>query len=199
MDLGDKIELRVLMGETIGKTTVAEYNRVAFVHMKNILSIAIASSVISSYISKVGGNLRIFPIENVEETVKKIKEYSPDLIGIFIDGSLEFENLHQILKALFSAFAREEIDTDFLIHLFTYVKVGLEPLQNEEIVSYLEDKRVITYTVNYDTGLLQIMELVIGKDNIHEFIVDEYPVTLRHVMLFNREFLGRNIKFVKEE
>ena len=199
MDLGDKIELRVLMGETIGKTTVAEYNRVAFVHMKNMLSTAIASSVISSYISKVGGNLRIFPIENVEETVKKIKEYSPDLIGIFIDGSLEFENLHQILKALFSAFAREEIDTDFLIHLFTYVKVGLEPLQNEEIVSYLEDKRVITYTVNYDTGLLQIMELVIGKDNIHEFIVDEYPVTLRHVMLFNREFLGRNIKFVKEE
>ena len=197
MELGDNIELRVLTGEIIGKTVVAEYNRVAFVHMKNILSTAIVSSTISSYISKVGGNIRIFPIEDVDDTVKRIKEYSPDLIAVFIGGSLEFGNLREVLGALFSAFAHEEIDADFMMGLFTYVKIGLNPLQSEDIVNYLEDKRIITYTVDYDAGLFQIKELVIGKDNIHEFIVDEYPVTLRHAVLFNRELIERDIKFVK--
>ena len=199
MELGDKIELRVLTGEIIGKTVVAEYNRIAFVHMKNILCTAIASSTIASYISRVGGNIKIFPIEDIENTVKKIKEYSPDLVAVFIGGSMEFENLRQTLGTLFSALASHEIDADFLIHLFTYVKVGLKPLQSDEIVNYLEDKRIITYTADYDAGLLQIKELVIGKDNIHEFIVDEYPVTLRHALLFNRGLIGRDIKFVKKE
>lgn len=194
------VELRVLTGQVVGYRALEGYTRVAFVAMKNVLCTAIASSMESSYISATGGECRYFVIdENYDTLADELQKYKPNLIAVFIGGSKDFEALRDVLYSLFTALAEREIDTDYLFHLYTFVKVGLEPLQSDEkIRNYLADKRMMAYTANFDEGLVEIRELYISEDEIYSEVIEEYPISFRHTRIFNQGLKGRVIKFEEE-
>ncbi len=195
----EMVELRILTGQVVGYRALFGYNRVAFVGMKNILCAAIASSMESSYISATGGECRYFVIEDIDSLADELKEYRPNLIAVFVGGSKEFESLRETLYELFYAFAEREIDSDYLFHLYTYEKVGLEVLRNDErIRNYLADKRLIAYTANFDEGLIEIRDLYILEKEIYSEIVEEYPISFRHTRIFNQGLKGRIIRFEEE-
>ncbi|ADD08989.1 hypothetical protein [Candidatus Aciduliprofundum boonei] len=193
-------ELRVLTGQVVGYRALLGYNRVAFVAMKNVLCTAIGSSMESSYISATGGECRYFVIDdNYESLAEELEKYHPNLIAVFIGGSKEFDKLREILHEFFEALAKREIDTDFLFHLYTYVKVGLDVLrEDEDIRNYLADKRLMAYTANFDEGLVEIREVYLLDDDIYSEIVEEYPISFRHTRIFNQGLKGRIIKFEME-
>ena len=193
-------ELRVLTGQVVGYRALLGYNRVAFVAMKNVLCTAIGSSMESSYISATGGECRYFVIDdNYESLAEELEKYHPNLIAVFIGGSKEFDKLREILHEFFGALAKREIDTDFLFHLYTYVKVGLDVLrEDEDIRNYLADKRLMAYTANFDEGLVEIREVYLLDDDIYSEIVEEYPISFRHTRIFNQGLKGRIIKFEME-
>ncbi len=193
-------ELRVLTGQVIGYRALEGYNRVAFVAMKNVLCTAIGSSMESSYISATGGECRYFVIDdNYDSLAEELERYHPNLIAVFVGGNKEFDNLRDILHKLFTAIAKREIDTDFLFHLYTYVKVGLDVLrEDEDIKNYLADKRLMAYTANFDEGLLELREVYMLDENIDSEVVEEYPISFRHTRIFNQGLKGRIIKFEKE-
>ncbi len=192
-------ELRVLTGQVVGYRALVGYNRVAFVAMKNVLCTAIGSSMESSYISATGGECRYFVIDdNYESLAEELEKYHPNLIAVFIGGSKEFDKLREILHEFFGALAKREIDTDFLFHLYTYVKVGLDVLrEDEDIRNYLADKRLMAYTANFDEGLVEVREVYL-LDDIYSEIVEEYPISFRHTRIFNQGLKGRIIKFEME-
>ncbi len=194
------VELRVLTGQVIGYRALEGYNRVAFVAMKNVLCTAIGSSMESSYISATGGECRYFVIDdNYESLAEELERYNPNLIAVFIGGSKEFDKLREILHEFFGALAKREIDTDFLFHLYTYVKVGLDVLrEDEDIRNYLADKRLMAYTANFDEGLVEVREVYLLDDDIYSEIVEEYPISFRHTRIFNQGLKGRIIKFEME-
>ncbi len=194
------VELRVLTGQVVGYRSLRDYNRVAFVAMKNLLCTAIASSMESSYISATGGECRYFVLdENYESLADELSRYHPNLIAVFIGGSKDFESLRATLHSLFSALADREVDSDYLFHLYTFVKVGLEPLQKDErIRNYLADKRLMAYTANFDEGLVELREVILVPEEIYSEIVEEYPVSFRHTRIFNQGLKGRVIKFEVE-
>ena len=193
-------ELRVLTGQVVGYRALVGYNRVAFVAMKNVLCTAIGSSMEASYISATGGECRYFVIDdNYESLAEELEKYHPNLIAVFIGGSKEFDKLREILHEFFGALAKREIDTDFLFHLYTYVKVGLDVLrEDEDIRNYLADKRLMAYTANFDEGLVEIREVYLLDDDIYSEIVEEYPISFRHTRIFNQGLKGRIIKFEME-
>ena len=91
------------------------------------------------------------------------------------------------------------MDSDYLFHLYTFVKVGLEPLQKDErIRNYLADKRLITYTANFEEGLLELREVILVPEEIYSEIVEEYPISFRHTRIFNQGLKGYVIKFEVE-
>ncbi len=194
------VELRVLTGQVVGYRALEGYNRVAFVAMKNVLCTAIGSSMESSYISATGGECRYFVIDdNYESLAEELERYNPNLIAVFIGGSKEFDKLREILHEFFGALAKREIDTDFLFHLYTYVKVGLDVLrEDEDIRNYLADKRLMAYTANFDEGLVEVREVYLLDDDIYSEIVEEYPISFRHTRIFNQGLKGRIIKFEME-
>ena len=168
--------------------------------MKNVLCTAIGSSMESSYISATGGECRYFVIDdNYDSLAEELGKYHPNLIAVFVGGNKEFDNLRDILHKLFTAIAKREIDTDFLFHLYTYVKVGLDVLREDEnIKNYLADKRLMAYTANFDEGLLELREVYMLDENIDSEVVEEYPISFRHTRIFNQGLKGRIIKFEKE-
>ncbi len=194
------VELRVLTGQIVGYRALEGYNRVAFVAMKNVLCTAIGSSMESSHISATGGECRYFVIDdNYESLAEELERYNPNLIAVFIGGSKEFDKLREILHEFFGALAKREIDTDFLFHLYTYVKVGLDVLrEDEDIRNYLADKRLMAYTANFDEGLVEVREVYLLDDDIYSEIVEEYPISFRHTRIFNQGLKGRIIKFEME-
>ncbi|EDY34796.1 hypothetical protein ABOONEI_2384 [Aciduliprofundum boonei T469] len=193
-------ELRVLTGQVVGYRALVGYNRVAFVAMKNVLCTAIGSSMEASYISATGGECRYFVIDdNYESLAEELEKYHPNLIAVFIGGSKEFDKLREILHEFFGALAKREIDTDFLFHLYTYVKVSLDVLrEDEDIRNYLADKRLMAYTANFDDGLVEVREVYLLDDDIYSEIVEEYPISFRHTRIFNQGLKGRIIKFEME-
>ncbi len=194
------VELRILTGQVVGYRALLGYNRVAFVAMKNVLCTAIGSSMESSYISATGGECRYFVIDdNYDSLAEELEKYHPNLIAVFVGGNKEFDNLRGILHNLFTAIAKREIDTDFLFHLYTYVKVGLDVLrEDEDIKNYLADKRLMAYTANFDEGLVELREVYLLDNEIYSEIIEEYPVSFRHTRIFNEGLKGRIIKFEKE-
>ncbi len=200
LKFNEMVELRVLTGQVVGFRALQGYNRVAFVAMKNVLCTAIGSSVESSYISATGGECRYFVIdENYEALADELKEYGPNLIAVFIGGSKEFDKLRETLQSLFSALAKREVDSDYLFHLYTFVKVGLDGLrEDEEIRNYLADKRLMAYTANFDEGLVEIRDIYLLEDQIYSEVVEEYPISFRHTRIFNQGLKGRIIKFEEE-
>jgi hypothetical protein len=191
------VELRVLTGEVIGYRALQGYNKVAFVAMKNVLCTAIGSSMESSYISATGGECRYFVLDNNhEELAEALEEYHPNLIAVFVGGNEEFNSLRNILHSFFSELAKREIDTDILFCLYTYVKVGLDVLrEDEDIRNYLADKRLMAYTANFDEGVLELREVYILDNEIDSEIIEEYPISFRHTRIFNQELKGRIINF----
>ncbi len=200
LKFNEMVELRVLTGQVVGYRALRDYNRVAFVAMKNILCTAIASSMESAYISATGGECRYFVIEeDYDSLVEEIAEYHPNLIAVFIGGSKEFDSLRNALHKLFEGLAKKEVDSDFLFHLYTFVKVGLEPLrEDEDIRNYLADKRLMAYTANFDDGLVELQDVYLLDDQIYSEVVEEYPISFRHTRIFNQGLKGRIIKFEKE-
>ncbi len=193
-------ELRILTGQVVGYRALFGYNRVAFVAMKNVLCTAIGSSMESAYISATGGECRYFVLdENYEALADALKDYHPSLIAVFVGGSKEFDSLRETLHKLFAALAEREVDADYLFHLYTYVKVGLEGLrQDEGIRNYLADKRLMAYTANFDDGLVEIRDIYLLDNEIYSEIVEEYPISFRHARIFNQGLKGRIIRFEKE-
>jgi len=200
LKFNETVELHILNGQVVGYRALKDYNRVAFVAMKNLLCTAVASSMESSYISATGGECRYFVLnENYESLADKLSKYHPNLIAIFIDSSKDFEALRATLHSLFSALADRGVDSDYLFHLYTFVKVGLEPLQKDErIRNYLADKRLITYTANFEEGLLELREVILVPEEIYSEIVEEYPISFRHTRIFNQGLKGYVIKFEVE-
>jgi len=193
-------ELRVLTGQVVGYRALLGYNRVAFVAMKNVLCTAIGSSMESSYISATGGECRYFVIdENYDSLAEELEKYHPNLIAVFVGGNKEFDKLRDVLHNLFKEISKREIDTDFLFHLYTYVKVGLDVLrEDEDIKNYLADKRLMAYTANFDEGLVEMREVYLLDNEIYSEVIEEYPISFRHTRIFNQGLKGRIIKFEKE-
>jgi len=200
LKFSEMVELRVLTGQVVGYRALRDYNRIAFVAMKNLLCTAIASSMESSYISATGGECRYFVIdENYQDLAEELKNYSPNLIVVFIGGSKEFETLRNTLHKTFKFFMEKEIDSDFMFHLYTYAKVGLDALREDvDIRNYLADKRLMTYTANFDNGLVEIRDIYLLEKEIYSEIVEEYPISFRHTRIFNQGLKGRLIKFEEE-
>jgi len=200
LKFNETVELHILNGQVVGYRALKDYNRVAFVAMKNLLCTAVASSMESSYISATGGECRYFVLnENYESLADELSRYHPNLIAVFIDNSKDFEALRATLHSLFSALADRGVDSDYLFHLYTFVKVGLEPLQKDErIRNYLADKRLITYTANFEEGLLELREVILVPEEIYSEIVEEYPISFRHTRIFNQGLKGYVIKFEVE-
>ena len=193
-------ELRILTGQVVGYRALLGYNRVAFVAMKNVLCTAIGSSMESSYISATGGECRYFLIdENYDSLAEELEKYHPNLIAVFVGGNKEFDKLRDVLHKLFKEISKREIDTDFLFHLYTYVKVGLDVLrEDEDIKNYLADKRLMAYTANFDEGLVEMREVYLLDNEIYSEVIEEYPISFRHTRIFNQGLKGRIIKFEKE-
>jgi len=193
-------ELRILTGQVVGYRALLGYNRVAFVAMKNVLCTAIGSSMESSYISATGGECRYFLIdENYDSLAEELEKYHPNLIAVFVGGNKEFDKLRDVLHNLFKEISKREIDTDFLFHLYTYVKVGLDVLrEDEDIKNYLADKRLMAYTANFDEGLVEMREVYLLDNEIYSEVIEEYPISFRHTRIFNQGLKGRIIKFEKE-
>lgn len=193
-------ELRILTGQVVGYRALLGYNRVAFVAMKNVLCTAIGSSMESSYISATGGECRYFVIdENYDSLAEELEKYHPNLIAVFVGGNKEFDKLRDVLHKLFKEISKREIDTDFLFHLYTYVKVGLDVLrEDEDIKNYLADKRLMAYTANFDEGLVEMREVYLLDNEIYSEVIEEYPISFRHTRIFNQGLKGRIIKFEKE-
>ncbi len=199
LEFEEMVELRILTGQVVGYRALYGYTRIAFVGMKNVLCTAIASSMESGYISATGGECRYFVIDEDMSVVDKIKEYAPNLIAVFVGGSKEFDSLRETLHSLFSALAEREIDSDFLFHLYTYGKVGLDVLREDEgIRNYLADKRLMAYTANFDEGLVEIRDIYLLDDEIYSEVVEEYPISFRHTRIFNQGLKGRIIRFEEE-
>jgi|GEM_PF-3727418 len=200
LKFSEMVELRVLTGQVVGYRALRDYNRVAFIAMKNLLCTAIASSMESSYISATGGECRYFVLdEDYEDTADEVEKYSPNLIVVFVGGSKEFDSLREVLYNLFAALAKREIDSDFMFHLYTSQKVGLDVLrEDEDIRNYLADKRLMTYTANFDDGLVEIRDLYLLEGEIYSEVVEEYPISFRHTRIFNQGLKGRIVRFEEE-
>ncbi|AGB05372.1 hypothetical protein AciM339_1519 [Aciduliprofundum sp. MAR08-339] len=193
------VELRILTGQVVGYRALFGYSRIAFVGMKNILCTAIASSMESAYISATGGECRYFAMEDIDTVANEIAEYGPNLVAVFVGGSKEFDSLRSTLHTLFSALADREIDADYLFHLYTFKKVGLDALrEDEKIRNYLADKRLMAYTANFDEGLVELRDVYILENEIYSEVVEEYPISFRHTRIFNQGLKGRIIKFEEE-
>ena len=196
----EEIYLRALTGRIVGKAlSDLGLNKVAVVAPKNIICSSIAAATEASFLDYSGGVTRHFMIElgeNEAEIAKRIKDFDAEALVLQFGGESPIEEVKKSFVKLLKALAEEQVSGALVIHVRIFAAGGLkEALLDENIKSFIKERPVFVYTVDFDNGKVYVNKAEIVDSEVKLKKIKEYQVTLEHADLLNRSLKDRRIAF----
>ncbi len=196
----EEIYLRALTGKVVGQHILSEYNKIAVISTRNIICSALSAAAESVFSADSGGKGKHFVVNesNVNEVIQSVEKFSPEAILLMFGGETPIEETKKLFTETLKQLAKTNREYDIIVHVRIFAAGGLkEAIEDQQILTYLQNNRATVYTVDFEKGELIYNEIYLAsKETIQLEQIAEIPLTVEHADLLNRSLRNKKVNWI---